>query len=249
MDVEPSHLEFRFYGDLSWLAGTTLTELPVGGPRSVKDAIEAVGVPHPEVALILVDGEPVLFDHLLRGGERVAVFPAFHTLELADVPTVSPGPIDPRFVLDVHLGTLTRRLRQLGFDCWYRTDTDDLELARIADGEQRILLTRDRQLLMRREIIHGYCPRSSDPEEQALEVVGRYRLHDALAPHTRCVHCNGRLRVVAKADVLDELPARTRKAFDDFVRCEGCAQVYWAGSHLERLGGFLDRVAASAPAP
>ncbi len=249
MGTDLGYVELRFYGDLAALSGTALTDLPVGEPRSVKDAIEAVGVPHPEVALILVDHEPVGFDRLVRGGERIAVFPPFHSLELAGVPTVFPAPVAPRFLLDVHLGTLARRLRQLGFDCWYRTDADDPELARVAVDEQRILLTRDRQLLMRREIAHGYCPRSSDPDEQALEVVRRYRLYREVAPHTRCVNCNGLLYPVAKADVSDQLPPATRAAFDDYARCDGCGQVYWPGSHLEALEGFLDRVTAATPGP
>jgi uncharacterized protein len=236
------HIEVRFYGDLTDLADGAVVHAPMGDPRSVKDLIESLGVPHPEVALIVVNRRPVGFDHLVRGGERVAVYPPFHDLDLDGVVTVEPEPIDPRFVLDVHLGTLTRRLRLLGFDCWYRNDTDDAELAQVSVDERRILLTRDRQLLMRRAITHGYCPRSSDPDEQALEVVRRYGLAEVARPHTRCVNCNGTLAAVPKAEVIDELPPATREAFDDFARCDGCRQVYWPGSHLEAVEGFLDRV-------
>ncbi len=249
MGTDLATSELRLYGDLAVLAGEAHVTTPVGEPRPVKDLIESVGVPHPEVALILVDGHPVGFDHLVVGGERVAVYPPFHGIELAGIPTVLPEPVAPRFVLDVHLGTLARRLRLLGVDCWYRTDTDDAELARVAVDEDRILLTRDRQLLMRRTITHGYCPRSSDPDTQALEVVERYRLGDRLAPFTRCVNCNAELARVPKAEVLEELPPATREAFDDFARCTGCGQVYWPGSHLDAVNGFLERVAALTSRP
>ena len=239
-------IDVRFYGDLADLAGDALLRVPIGEPRSVKDLIESVGVPHPEVALILVDDQPVDFDHLVEGGERVAVYPPFHDLDLGATVAVFPEPIAPRFVLDVHLGTLTRRLRLLGFDCWYRNDTEDAELARVAVDQDRILLTRDRQLLMRRVIVHGYCPRSSDPDTQALEVVRRYQLADRIEPFSRCVNCNGEVAPVAKAEVLDELPPKTRQAFDDFARCQGCGQVYWPGSHLEAVDGFLSRVRREA---
>ena len=239
-------IDVRFYGDLADLAGEAHVTAPIGEPRSVKDVIESVGVPHPEVALILVDDQPVDFDHLVVGGERVAAYPPFHELALSSTVTVLPDPICPRFVLDVHLGTLTRRLRLLGFDCWYRNDTEDAELARIAVDEQRILLTRDRQLLMRRVITHGYGPRSPDPDTQALEVIRRYDLADRIDPFSRCVHCNGEIVRVAKAEVLDELPPRTREAFDDFARCRGCDQVYWPGSHLEAVDSFLARVRSEA---
>ena len=238
-------IDLRFYGDLAMLAGDAETSVPFGTPRSVKDLIESLGVPHTEVGLVLVDSRPVGFDHLVEGGERISVFPPFHAIDLTGVTTVVPPPIEPRFVLDVHLGTLARRLRLLGFDTWYRTDTDDDELARIAVEDDRILLSRDRGLLMRRVISHGYCPRSSDPELQALEVLRRYGLADQVRPLTRCVNCNGRLHRVEKASVIDELPPRTREAFDEFARCDSCGQVYWHGSHVDAVGAFLER--ASTP--
>lgn len=240
-------VEVRLYAELAELAGEANLRVPVRAPRSVKDAVESCGVPHPEVGLLLVDSEPVGFDHRLNGGERVAVFPAFRSIELAGVTTVDPPPVAPRFVLDVHLGTLTRRLRWLGLDCWYRPDVDDDHLAEVAVAQERILLTRDRRLLMRRVITHGYCPRSDDPDEQTLEVVRRYRLDDELAPWTRCVPCNGLLEPVTRDEVLAQLPPRTRTAFDDFARCTCCGQVYWPGSHVAALQGLLTRITASVP--
>lgn len=232
----------RLYGDLAALVGDAEPIVPVGEPRSVKDVVESVGIPHTEVALLLVDGDPVGFDRLVRGGERVAVYPPLHDLLPEAGVTVLPTPIAPRFVLDVHLGTLTRRLRLLGFDCWYRNDADDAQLARVAIDEHRILVTRDRQLLMRRAIVHGYLPRSSEPDVQALEVVRRFDLAPQLAPFTRCVNCNGELARVPKAEVLDELPPATRQVFDEFARCRGCGQVFWPGSHLEAVDDFLEQV-------
>ena len=230
-------VDIRFYADLAALAGEVEVAVPIGAPRSVKDAVESCGVPHPEVAVLLVDSQPVDFDHRVVGGERIAVFPPFRSIELSGVTTVEPAPVAPRFVLDVHLGTLTRRLRLLGFDCWYRTEADDHELAEVAVAEQRILLTRDRGLLMRRVISHGYCPRSNDPDRQALEVRRRYDLDEQLAPWTRCVPCNGLLRRVSRDEVLEQLPPRTRREFDRFSRCESCGQVYWPGSHVDAMRG------------
>jgi uncharacterized protein len=232
----------RVYGDLDVFTGERELTAPFGMPRSVKDLLEALGVPHTEIGVIVVDNRPVGFDHLLTGGERIAAYPPFHDLPIPPQQSVVPPPIAPRFVLDVHLGTLTRRLRLLGFDCWYRTDTDDAELARICVDEQRILLTRDRHLLMRRPIVHGYCPRSSDPDEQALEVLRRFHLRDRIDPLSRCVPCNGPLLRVDKADVVDELPPRTRDHVEEVARCGVCGQLFWPGSHLDAIGAFLERV-------
>jgi uncharacterized protein len=239
-------IEVRVYGDLVDLTGEVELSVPVGRARSVKDLVESVGVPHPEIGLLVVDGDAVGFDHLVDGGARVAVCPPFHDLHLAAGQGLWPPPPDPRrFVLDVHLGTLARRLRLLGFDTWYRTEADDLELADVAVSDARILLTRDRELLMRRVIVHGYLPRSDDPDDQLAEVVRRYRLAGRTAPLTRCVPCNGELTPVPKAEVIDLVPPRTRVEHDTFVRCRSCGQVYWPGSHLGRIGRLVDRVRSS----
>ena len=241
---DDDHIRVRVYGDLDVFVGERELTAPFGSPRSVKDLLESLGLPHTELGVIVVDGHAVGFDHQLTGGERIAAYPPFHDLPIPPQQTVVPPAIAPRFVLDVHLGTLTRRLRLLGFDCWYGTDTDDAELAQIAADEQRILLTRDRHLLMRRKVVHGYCPRSSDPDEQALEVLRRFRLRHRIDPLTRCVPCNGQLAPVKKADVIDELPPRTREHVQQIARCDSCGQLFWPGSHLEAIDAFLARVEA-----
>lgn len=242
-------IQVRAYAELVDLIDRPEVEVPFGRPRSVKDLLSSIGIPRCELGLLLVDGEAVGLDHLLTGGERVAAYPPFHRLAVDDAMSLWPDPPEPRrFVLDVHLGTLARRLRLLGFDCWYRTDADDDELAAVADAEQRILLSRDRQLLVRRTVIHGYCPRADDPEEQLAEVVVRYGLAVRAAPLTRCVRCNGALVPVDKAEVVDELPPRTRLAFDTYARCVGCGQVYWPGAHTPAIDAILADVAAAAEA-
>lgn len=236
------HVEVRLYGDLSAIArgagrdGTV--EVPLGSPRSVKDLVESVGVPHTEVGLLLVDGEPVGFDHLVATPGRVAVYPPLQEL---DPPVRLRDPRPPRrFVLDVHLGTLSRNLRLLGLDCWYRTDADDVTLAAVAVDEDRVLLTRDRGLLMRSEIVHGHCVRSEEPFAQTLEVLRRFRLATALAPFTRCLRCNARLEEVPAAEVADEVPPLARERHDRYVRCPDCRRVYWPGTHH---GALTDLVA------
>lgn len=249
-DAARRDVQVRLYGDLSQIANGAgrdgVVDVPFGSPRSVKDLLESVGVPHTEIDLVLVDGLSVDFDHPVVPGDRVAAYPRFHDLDVDAVSHVRPPAPAPRFVLDVHLGGLARRLRMLGFDTWYRTEADDETLARVAVEQDRILVTRDRGLLMRREVVHGYCPRSDDTDEQTIEVVRRFELIDRLDPFTRCVNCNGELAEVDKVEVLDELPPRTRVEHDDFTRCTSCGQVYWPGSHREQMGELVDRVRAEA---
>jgi uncharacterized protein with PIN domain len=176
----------------------------------------------------------------VRPGDRVPVYPAFTSIPSTDAPPLRPArPVPARFVCDVHLGALARRLRLLGFDTWYRSDTDDAELAGVSAADDRILLSRDRGLLMRGNVTHGYCPRSDKPDDQAREVVSRFRLGGEVRAFTRCVNCNGRLRSAAKAEVQGALAPRTRAEHDRFVRCADCGQVYWPGSHVDRMAAFV----------
>lgn len=249
MDVRQATI--RFYGDLRDLAWQLdragETQVPVEVRRSVKDAIESCGVPHTEVDLVLVNGESVGFGHPIGEHDRVSAYPPFQTLAVDRVSKVRPPPPpEPRFVLDVHLGRLTERLRQLGLDSRYHNDATDDELAAVSAAEQRWLLTRDRELLMRAAVVHGYYVRAVDPTRQTVEVLRRFGLADELAPLTRCARCNGVLERVDKADVADRLEPATRAEHDEFARCTACGRLYWAGSHQPSLRSFIDSVRAAA---
>lgn len=204
--------------------------------QSVKDVIESYGVPHTEVEVIIVDGEAVGFDYRPAAGDRISVYPVFEALDITPLVRLRPGPLRrTRFVLDGHLGKLARRLRLLGFDCAYANDPTDDRLAQIAVAERRILLTRDRFLLRRRTVTHGYLVRSDLPDEQVREVVRRFQLTGSIEPFTRCPACNGLLRPVEKSAIEHRLPPRTRRYYDDFRTCPDCARDYWRGAHHARL--------------
>jgi len=214
-------------------------------PRSsVKDAIEALGVPHPEVDLLLVDGQPAGFSHLLLGGERVAVYPRFRTIDVAGVSLVSPGRIEPRFVLDVHLGRLAAYLRLAGFDAAYNNDAADSDLAASSSRETRVLLTRDVGLLYRNEVRHGYFVRETLPARQLLEVIRHFALAGRLRPFTRCLRCNVPVEEVTDESALAHVPPRVRARHTEFRLCPACGRVYWKGTHYEWMTGLLRRVTA-----
>lgn len=216
------------------------------GGASVKDVIEGLGVPHPEVDLIVVNGESVGFEHAVQDADRIAVFPRFETLDVAAVTRVRQAPPDPvRFVLDVHLGKLARHLRLAGLDAVYRRDATDDELAEIAGRERRILLTRDRELLKRRIVVHGYFVRETTSSRQLEEVLARFG-PVALAPFSRCLRCNASLREVPKSAVAARLGERTRRAFEQFYVCSGCEHVYWKGAHFTGLTRILDEAVRHA---
>lgn len=187
--------EFRFYEELNDFLQPRQRKRSFvhefDGTPSVKDRIESLGVPHTEVDLILVDGDPVGFDHRVSGGERVAVYPTFHGLDLGAITPLRPPMGEPRFVLDVHLGRLARYLRLLGFDSSYTNDSTDDELLALSRSENRILLTRDIGLLERAALVHGGFLHQTDSRLQLREVLDRFRLQGRIAPLTRCARCNG----------------------------------------------------------
>jgi uncharacterized protein with PIN domain len=205
--------------------------------------IEACGVPHTEVDLIIASGHSVDFSYLVNKGDRISVFPVFTSIDITPIVKVRSEPLQTvQFVADVHLGRLARYLRLLGFDTLYGRHWDDPELVRISTSEQRVLLTRDVGLLKHRSITHGYYVRSTDSREQMTEVVRRFRLARHFTPFTRCMACNGTLVEVAKKEITHRLPPRTRRYVDDFVVCSSCDKVYWQGPHHREL----NRIVAAA---
>lgn len=239
------YVEVRAYAELNdFLAagsrGATVRR-PFRSHQTVKDVLEAMGIPHTEIDLILVNGSPQGFGYRPSVGDRIAAYPMFEALDVGPTAGLRPVPLrDPRFVVDVNLGRLARLLRLLGFDVWWSNDAEDETLADISREQQRILLTRDRGLLKRRAITHGLFVHSDDPEDQALEVIRRLDLRQRLAPLTRCVRCNGTLTRVSKAEVVDELEPLTRRYYEDFSRCTGCSRIYWPGSHYAKLVGLVE---------
>jgi uncharacterized protein with PIN domain len=210
---------------------------------SVKDAIEALGVPHPEVDVILINGAAADFSVQLRDGDDVSVYPAFRSLDVSGVRRAGADPPPaPGFAVDAHLGKLASLLRLAGFDAVIVDD--DAALANTAAREDRVVLTRDVALLKRSIIRYGYWVRNTDPERQLAEVLERFDLMERMEPFARCLRCNTRLEEVEAAAVADRLLPCTRAEFHDFRRCPGCNRIYWPGSHYDALRAVLERAKA-----
>lgn len=210
------------------------------GSPAVKDLVESLGVPHAEIDLLLVNGVSVGFDHRVRDGDRIAVYPVFEALDVSPLQHLRPTPLrETRFVLDAHLGRLARWLRILGFDAACRPGTPDDELIACSLSEGRIILTRDRELLKARELTHGCWVRATDPRRQVLEVLDRFDLRAQARPFTRCSLCNGELAPAEATEAAAEAPPRVRERCREFFRCTGCRRLYWKGTHLTRLEAFV----------
>ena len=216
-------------------------------PASVKDRIEAHGLPHTEVGAILVNGAPVDFTCLLRDGDVVDVHP-FSTPIRHAAPLRPPAPRG-RFVLDQHLGRLAAYLRLLGLDCVHYSAFEDDEIVRVALAQNRVLLSRDKRLLMRRVVVHGGFVYATDPFTQVPEVLRRFPAPAEIAPFTRCMACNGVLHGVARADIESRLLPDTRRYYREFRECRLCRRVYWDGSHARRMRAWVEAWLAAVDRP
>lgn len=235
-----SCVKIRFHGNLNELLPRAWQQqtfdFDARKPRSAKDLIESIGVPHTEVDIVLVNARSERLEFLIEGGEQIEVYPARCQPDLVglihNLPELSG---EPRLLLDVHLGKLAGYLRLLGFDTLYRNDYDDAELADLSHHQRRILVSCDRKLLMRSKVEYGYLMRSRSAPEQVRELFQRYDLANHRTGQVRCMRCNGLIKAVEKKKIESRLLPLTKKYYQDFYQCSECGQIYWQGSHYARI--------------
>jgi len=242
-----SRAVFRFYEELNDFLPPERRKrdlvVSFDPPVPVRHLIETLGVPHTEIELILADGRSVDLAYRPGDGERISVYPVFESLDVSPLLRLRSQPLRQiRFIADAHLGRLARRLRLLGFDTLFAPHPEDAALVETAGRERRILLTRDRALLMHAALTHGCYVRPGTVNEQLRYLVGRLDLCRSTRPFTRCMVCNGLLAPVAREAVLELLPPAVRRDQDRFWRCGGCGRAYWQGSHFRALARELARI-------
>jgi hypothetical protein len=236
---------FRFYAELNDFLAPARRQREFtcrcGRAATTKHMIEALGVPHTEVELVLVDGESVGFERALGDGNRVAVYPKCEMLDVTPLLRVRDRALrETRFVADAHLGGLAHLLRMTGFDTLYDNHFGDAEIESVAASQRRIVLTRDRELLKRSGVTHGCYVRALHSELQLREVFDRLDLARSAQPFTRCLSCNTMLRAIDKAQIAARLPPGVLQRHERFTVCDGCARVFWEGSHWQRMRQLVD---------
>lgn len=233
-----NHATFRFYEELNDFLPLDKKKVvfmyAFGGTPSIKDAIEAIGVPHVEVNLIKVNGKPVDFNYRLKNNDVVSVYPVLKIQE--------KGTKEIKFILDVHLGKLAKYLRMCGFDTTYQNDYNDKKIIEISLEENRIILTRDIGLLKVKSVSNGYFIREQDSKAQLTEVLKYFDLYQAINPFNRCIKCNGKLESIEKEKIIQQLEPLTQKYFDTFFRCTHCQSIFWEGSHFDSMSNFINTI-------
>ncbi len=235
-------IKIRFYEELNDFLPKSkqkqIIEIEYLGRQSVKDLIESQGVPHTEIDLILINGISMGFECIIKPDDFISVYPKFELIDISPIIKLRPKPLrGTKFILDVHLGKLAKYLRMLGFDTMYCNDYSDNEIIKISVDEERIILTRDIGILKYSEVQRGYWIRNTDPFKQTEEVILKYDLKNSLKSFSRCMNCNGILKHIEKEKIINRLEPKTKKYFDEFYICQSCTQIYWKGSHWEKMRG------------
>ncbi len=213
------------------------------GTSSLAHVVQSLGVPLTEVGHLLVNGESALPGYRPGGGDVVTVDPVRRPQHLESA----------RFVLDVHLGTLARRLRLVGVDTAYANDADDDALVEQANASRRVLLTQDRGLLFRRKLWLGAYVRGARPDDQLADVLDRFA--PSLAPWTRYPACNGtcppprRDQLARCYAPAPGAPTRRSPAARTAARCTGAAPTAWPRGQLQTRAYLARSAAASAERP
>ena len=233
-----NHATFRFYEELNDFLPLDKKKVAFihsfGGTPSIKDAIEAIGIPHVEVNLIQVNNQVVDFNYRLKNNDIVSVYPVLKIQK--------KGAKEIKFILDVHLGKLAKYLRMCGFDTVYQNDYGDKKIIEISLEENRIILTRDIGLLKVKSVSNGYFIRDQNSKAQLIEVLKYFDLYQAINPFNRCIKCNGKLESIEKEKIIQQLEPLTQKYFDTFFRCTHCQSIFWEGSHFDRMSNFINTI-------
>ncbi len=226
---------FRFHGELAAFLPRARRDsafnCECARAATLKNAIEALGVPHTEVGAILVNDRSATLQRIVREGDVIEVHPW----------TLQPLAGRPQFVADAHLGGLARFLRMLGYDTLHENTISDREIRRLAQQERRVALTRDRELLKCREILRGAYVHARKAEAQLREVAARFGLAERARPFTLCLACNLPLRPAEPDSVAGQVPPRIRARYARFLQCPGCGGIFWEGTHFARMQEALAR--------
>lgn len=207
---------------------------------SIKDMIESLGVPHTEIDMILVNGNSVDFSYIVGDRDNISVYPVFESLDVADVQHLRGDPLrEPKFIADVHLGSLVKYMRMLGFDVLYKNHYSDEEIIKTSLNENRAILTKDRELLKNNKITHGYWVRNDETMQQLKEIIKRFDLKNNIREFLRCLECNYILESIDKDKIINRIPPKVKNRQNEFWYCSNCDRIYWKGTHFDKMNEFM----------
>lgn len=154
--------------------------------------------------------------------------------------------MEARFIVDMNVGKLARWLRMIGYDALFINGIDDDRLIDIALAEERVVLTKDTQIMRRRVVTSGRLKvvliEKDNPKEQLYQVVKTLSLDWQSGQFTRCLECNQKLVPRTQEEVKELVPPYVFRTQNQYMQCPSCLRVYWRGTHWQRMRGELERL-------
>jgi hypothetical protein len=238
---------FRFYEELNDFLPESRKKtdfyVALKGKRSIKDMIEALGVPHTEVDLILVNGISVDFNAILQDNDRISVYPVFESLNITDTTRLRKIPLRRnKFIADINLGNIVKYMRILGLDVYYDSLLSNRDIIELSHKENRIILTKNKKLLKFKDVTHAIFIRPGTTTEQIRRIIDYLDINDDIVPFSRCLRCNTLLTDISKEHVLDRIPPKTKKFCNEYVQCQSCDKIYWKGTHFVHMEKFVRQI-------
>lgn len=240
-------VNFRFYEELNDFLPVNRQkidfEIEFKSKRSIKDMIEALGVPHTEVDLILINGKSVDFNYIIKSEDRVSVYPVFELLNIESVTHLRKIPLRcTKFIANVNMGDIAKYMRLLGLDVYYDPSISAQEIIKISKNENRIILTKSRKLLKFKEVSHGIFIHPGKMEDQIRKIIDFLDIKNQIRPFSRCLLCNNLLESIPKENILDRIPPKVKEFYDEYNHCTSCDRIYWKGSHQIKMQNVIDLI-------
>lgn len=230
---------FRFFDDINFFLNKEQQNIDINysfdGNPSVKDCIEAIGVPHTEVEAICINNIYSNFNKKINNNDSINVYSYNSNIDLSNIIELRPKIKEYKFIVDANVGKVAKNLRMFGFDTYYDFDLPDKEIVNLAEREERIILSRDWGLLKRKNAIWGYYPRSQTTDEQLSEIIKRFNLYDKFNPLSLCLECNGKINKIDKGEAQSNLDEGVLRDYDEFYKCNTCNKFFWKGSHYDKM--------------
>ena len=150
-----------------------------------------------------------------------------------------------KFIVDNNVGKLVKWLRIMGYDTLFFNGSNDAHLIATALAEDRVILTRDTQIMKRRVVIKGQLKailiQSDEPELQMHQVIDTLGLDYQFRPFTICLECNQPLLERSKQQVKDLVPPYVFQTQSQFMECLTCHRIYWRGTHWREMTKKLEK--------
>ncbi len=153
---------------------------------------------------------------------------------------------NPRFFVDAMLGNIAKKLRLLGYDTKYSSDIADNDLIESAKKGQRIIISKDSELVNKAENskVKSIFLQKSSENDQLFEIINEMNIKKLIikGDSARCPRCNFNTIPIEKNIIQNKVPKGVLEFNNKFWKCENCNQIYWEGTHIKNLKKLIDEI-------